>query len=152
QRRMAALLKQADRHGLAYSPGSTVEALAEFQALPLFLRGKQKPASHRLDGKLDSKPVVILDYQYSTGKVSFGEGGMEAGCRQTVAIFLGSGLPGFQVVPILGSLALPVGDDRIDDFEACGYSEIAIESQELKKRYRVGASDPAVGRLVHGAF
>ena len=99
------------------------------------LAGTPVAPRHRLDGTLDGKAVVLLDHAYGTGKVEFMEGSLQTGARQTVVIFLNTGLPDFQAVPKLGLFEQPLGDELMDDFAACGFAEVPLENPELAKRY-----------------
>jgi hypothetical protein len=139
RKRSAALAEVALRTGFTFEPKATVERLATLPPFHLFKRGHGRTGRNLMTGKAGGDPLVLLDYQYTTG------GGKNSHTyRQTVAIFQDvAGLPEFTLAPEqfwhrIGSVL--------------GYQDIDFESSEaFSRHYLLRGPDESAVRAAFGA-
>jgi hypothetical protein len=139
RKRGEALADVALRTGLTFEAKVSKERLATLGSFHLFKRGHGGTARNLLTGKGDAGPMILLDYQYTTG------GGNNAHTyQQTVAIFQDvAGLPEFTLAPEhfwhrIGSVF--------------GYQDIDFEtSREFSLHYLLRGPDETAIRARFGA-
>jgi hypothetical protein len=139
RKRSAALADAALRTGFTFEPKVAQERLATLGPLHLFNRGHRRTGRNLMTGKGDAGPVVLLDYEYTTG------GGKNSHTyRQTVALFRDvEGLPEFTLAPEhfwhrIGSVL--------------GYQDIDFEtSEDFSRHYLLRGPDESAIRARFGA-
>ena len=128
KRRTIAMAEEAAKMGFAFEPETSLDVLKTFGDLPLYDHGHQSRVRNVMTGKACERDVKFFDYAYIIGS------GKDAHAYvQSVALFLGTHLPDFQLQPetFLDRIASKFGAQDID-FDA---------SPEFSKAYRLSGSD-----------
>ena len=128
QRRLRLLLHWARRHALTRQDGKGRDWHLRYPGLQVLQRGHSRRSTLALEGEIDGRRVVCLDYVFVTGS------GKNRTTHRRALVIVETGFP---VIPL--TIRREHVFDKVGEF--LGHDDINFESAEFSRTFHVTAAD-----------